>query len=127
VKSSYSYIGTAKMRAYYNVVGFDPRGTGTSSPVNCLDNAGLDDLLYGASPYALGSTQDIAFTRTTWSNFATACQEHTGAVLQYLDTVSAAKDMDVIRAALGQKKLDYLGYSYGTFWAPPTRHYSQPM
>ncbi len=115
VKSSYSYIGTATMRAYYNVVGFDPRGTGTSSPVNCLDNAGLDDLLYGDSPYALGSAQDIAFTRTTWSNFATACQQHTGAVLQYLDTVSAAKDMDVIRAALGQKKLDYLGYSYGTF------------
>src|SRR5690606_30900930 len=48
------------------------------------------------------------------AEFGQACLEHSGELLGHVDTVSAARDMDVLRAALGDPKLNYLGYSYGT-------------
>ena len=49
------------------------------------------------------------------ADFGAACLKNTGALLQHVDTVSAARDLDLLRAVLGDKKLNYLGYSYGTY------------
>src|SRR5699024_3518300 len=60
--------------------------------------------------------EEAAELSEQWSTrIAEACQEHSGDVLPYLDTYSAARDMDVLRAALDSDQLDYLGYSYGTY------------
>lgn len=115
VENSSDYLGTEKLRKNFNLVGFDPRGVGRSSSVKCLENSGYDEFLYGESGYPLGSEEDIQITRDVISDFASKCLENTGELLGYVDTVSAAKDMDVIRAVLGESKLNYLGYSYGTF------------
>jgi pimeloyl-ACP methyl ester carboxylesterase len=115
VRDSYDYIGTAALKAKYNMVGFDPRGTGQSSPIKCLDAAGTDQLLYEDTGLAVGSAQELASERAQIASFVAACKLNSGDVLGYVDTVSAARDLDVIRAALKQTKLDYLGFSYGTF------------
>jgi pimeloyl-ACP methyl ester carboxylesterase len=112
---SAEYLGTANLRGHYNMVGFDPRGVGSSEPkVKCFDPAETDVLLYGDNGFPLGSPQDLKATRAMLSKFASACVKNTGPAIAHLDTVSAAKDMDVIRAALGDSKINYLGYSYGS-------------
>src|SRR5476651_877698 len=99
----------------YDVIGFDPRGVGQSAPVTCFDDAATDQYFYGITPGPIGSDAWIAAERTEAASLATACDKGTGPVLGHIDTINAATDMDVIRSALGQTRLNFLGYSYGTF------------
>ena len=115
VRDSPEYVGTETLRESWNIVGFDPRGVGSSSAVECLTDSEYDDFLYGVTGYELGSEQDIAASEEATSEFAAKCQENTGPILGFVDTVSAAKDMDVLRAVFGQESLNFLGYSYGSF------------
>lgn len=109
-------LGTAKLRASYNLVGFDPRGVGQSEPrVTCLDSKQTNEFLYGESSFDLGSAADVADTRVSLKEFADACVKNTGPNIGNIDTVSAARDLDVIRSVIGQEKINYLGFSYGTF------------
>jgi len=107
-------VGSTELRKHYNVVGFDPRGVMRSAKVKCLNSSDTDHLLYDDFG-APGSDEEIANTRIEMKKFIAACKKNTGKVLGFVDTVSAAKDIDVIRSALGAKKLNYLGFSYGTF------------
>ncbi|MPY33842.1 alpha/beta hydrolase [Streptomyces adustus] len=96
----------------YDVVSFDPRGVGRSAPVTCGDG------LYGGSAGAQAGTgntlDDPQAVLGLLRKAAQACAQHSGPVLRHIGTVDAARDMDVIRQALGDKKLNYLGFSYGT-------------
>ena len=113
--NNYDNIGTQTLRDAFTLVSFDPRGVSRSAKVTCLDAKGTDHLLYDANDAEPGSAKDIKLMKVELAKFVDACKANTGEVLGYVDTVSAAKDMDVIRAALGDEKLNYLGYSYGTF------------
>lgn len=122
VRDSVTAIGTKALRANYNLVGFDPRGVQNSVPaVRCYvkdsntPSPQMDTFLYGDSGYPLGSKKDLAVTRLAIKSFDEACLKNTGPLLGHLDTVSTAKDLDVIRAVMGDAKLNYLGFSYGTF------------
>ncbi len=109
-------IGTAELRKQFNLVGFDPRGVGDSQPsIKCLDAKGTDELLYGDTGLELGSPADISETRRSMKAFIDSCIAGSGPGLGFIDTVSAAKDMDVLRALMGDSKLNYLGFSYGTY------------
>lgn len=107
-------LGTEKLRSHFNLVGFDPRGVGASSAIKCYDTKKTLDFFYNPSPYETGSAKDIEFSKKAITDFGAACLKNTGALLGHVDTSSAAKDMDIIRAVLGSKKLNYLGFSYGT-------------
>ncbi|GAA2301748.1 alpha/beta hydrolase [Nonomuraea roseoviolacea subsp. roseoviolacea] len=101
------------VRARFDIVGFDPRGVGESAPVDCLDDRRLDAFL------ALDATPDDAAERAALERgsreFAQGCAAHAGKLLRHVGTVDAARDMDALREALGDRKLTYLGKSYGTF------------
>ena len=114
VKESSQFLGTKKLRENFNLLGFDPRGVGKSSAVKCLTDSEYDKFLYGVTGFELGSDEDIAAARSAIKDFSQKCLDNTGDLLGHVDTVSAAKDMDLIRAVLGQQKLNFLGYSYGS-------------
>jgi pimeloyl-ACP methyl ester carboxylesterase len=120
VYDSVDFATSSRLQSSYDIVGFDPRGVGRSSAVSCYDDpAFLDRFNYGdgttdeAGP--VGSDAWIADLAASNAEFAAACLEFTGPLLQFVDTVSAARDLDLLRAVLGDEKLNYLGYSYGTF------------
>lgn len=95
----------------FDVLGFDPRGVGESSPVACLTDAERD--VSDAKTYTPDDA-GLAEMRADAKVFGEKCLENTGPVLGEVDTQSSARDMDVIRHVVGDEKLNYLGYSYGT-------------
>ncbi|MBV2352985.1 alpha/beta hydrolase [Streptomyces sp. J2-1] len=94
----------------YDVVGFDPRGVGHSSPVSCGD--GTEQAADALSPSADLGRPGAALDQLRAA--AEQCTLHSGPVLRHIGTVDAARDMDVIRQALGDRRLNYLGFSYGS-------------
>ncbi|MFB7666839.1 alpha/beta hydrolase [Kitasatospora sp. NPDC056138] len=101
------------LRAAYNLVGLDPRGVGRSSPVKCLDGPQMD--AYTAIDMTPDDQSQISALVTADKGFAAACQKQSGSFLGHVSTVESARDMDVLRALLGDDKLHFLGKSYGTF------------
>lgn len=97
----------------FDIVGFDPRGVARSAPIECFDDAQMDDYL-GADPSPDDAAEEAEID-TMLQDFADACEANAGDLLGHVSTVEVARDMDVLRGALGAEQLDYLGASYGTF------------
>ncbi|GAA2925623.1 MULTISPECIES: alpha/beta hydrolase [Streptomyces] len=93
----------------YDLIGFDPRGVGRSSPVSCDLEPEEENWL---RPYKEETfDKDVAWAR----DVANKCEEKAGDTLAHITTRNTARDMDLLRAILGEKKISYLGYSYGTY------------
>ena len=107
------FIVGAGVRQSYDVVGFDPRGVARSSPIDCVTDRDLDAFL-GSDPTPDDPAEQQQFAATARA-FAESCGRTAGPLLGHVSTVEAAKDMDILRAALGEEKLTYLGKSYGTY------------
>jgi pimeloyl-ACP methyl ester carboxylesterase len=101
------------VRANYDLIGFDPRGVKRSAPVTCLTDKERDEAR--VKVYTPETDAGLAVLLADNKTIAAKCAEQTGAVLGHIDTVSAAKDLDVLRAVLNDSKLNYMGFSYGTF------------
>jgi len=101
------------VRRRFDVVGFDPRGVGQSDPLQCLDDAETDALI-GADPTPDDASEVRAVSRQ-FQDMAAQCKAKGGKLLAHVGTDEAARDMDVLRAVLGDRRLNYLGKSYGTF------------
>jgi len=113
LSSAVSYVIGDPVLDAYDVVGFDPRGVGKSSAVECGPDEVVDEFL--TTDFPLASQADVEAARERLADFAAVCLEETGPLLGEVDTISAARDMDLIRAVLGDEQLSYLGFSYGTF------------
>ncbi|AXG80131.1 alpha/beta hydrolase [Streptomyces paludis] len=101
-----------KLRARYDLVSFDPRGVGRSAGIHCENDRQLD--AYFAQD---GSPATPAAEKTFvkgLADFAAACEKNSGKVLPYVGTTNAARDMELMRQVLGDKKMHYFGISYGT-------------
>lgn len=107
-------VGTALSDAY-DVIGFDPRGVGRSTAVACLDGTAMDAYLYDIPADQRGSDGWRAELTDRNDEFVAACEANSDGILQYITTDNSARDMDLLRAVLGDEQLNYLGYSYGTF------------
>jgi pimeloyl-ACP methyl ester carboxylesterase len=97
---------------HFDIVGFDPRGVGRSSPVKCFTDAD-EDATFGADPDPV-SQADFDATVALNQRMAQGCQAKYGDALRLFSTEQAARDMDAVRAAVGDQKITYLGYSYGS-------------
>ncbi len=116
IRDSLSYAVDSRLNDHYDVVGFDPRGVNKSSAVKCYnDPTEMDAFLFDIPPNPVASDAWIDDIEKSNAGFGAACLKYTGELLGYVDTVSAARDLDMLRAILGDSKLNYLGYSYGTF------------
>jgi pimeloyl-ACP methyl ester carboxylesterase len=103
-----------ELRGRFDIVGFDPRGILRSSPLRCYDT--FDQAMAGVPQFAFPLTAaEEREQRRTDQAFANACARHGGPILDHMSTADAARDMDLLRQALGDQKLTFLGYSYGSF------------
>ncbi|MFC7807727.1 alpha/beta hydrolase [Streptomyces olivaceus] len=110
----YAGIGyPEKVRAQYDMVAVDPRGVARSEPVECLDGREMDAFTRtDATPDDERETDELV---DAYKDFAEGCGKDAPKLLRHVSTVEAARDMDVLRAVLGDEKLNYVGASYGTF------------
>lgn len=113
VTSAVDYVIGDPVLDAFDIVGFDPRGVGQSSPIDCGSDEFVDEFF--TTDYPMASQADVEAARERVREFGETCLAETGALLGEVDTVSAARDMDLIRAVLGDDQLYYLGFSYGTF------------
>ncbi|OLF15833.1 alpha/beta hydrolase [Actinophytocola xanthii] len=93
----------------FDVVSFDPRGTNRSNPVVC--DADLVRTMPDANPEAGATLADV---RDYARALGASCREHTGALVDHVDSASVARDVDAVRTALGERRLSLYGRSYGT-------------
>ncbi|WP_426594149.1 alpha/beta hydrolase [Cellulomonas sp. McL0617] len=100
------------VQKHYDLVAFDPRGVQRSKPITCLDGPGTDKLLAFDPDYSTDA--GIQHVIDIYGEYGAACLKKTGPALAHVDTISAARDLDILRAALGDDQLHYLGFSYGT-------------
>lgn len=111
-----SYVASllsSSVTSQYDIIGFDPRSVGESSPVKCMSDAyAVRWLNIDTTPDSKSEQQELLDVA---SGIGAGCMERTPKITMHDSTVDAAKDLDIIRAALGEPKLDYLGFSYGTY------------
>ncbi|MCS4276261.1 pimeloyl-ACP methyl ester carboxylesterase [Mycetocola sp. BIGb0189] len=115
VKDSLDFAVDKTLQSRFDVIGFDPRGVGKSSPVKCLSDKDTDKFLFDTTQPRPGQDGWLEAARTQARDYGEACKKNTGAELEFITTVNSARDMDLIRSLVGDPKLNYLGYSYGTF------------
>ncbi|WP_405679063.1 alpha/beta hydrolase [Streptomyces sp. NBC_01511] len=97
----------------YDFVGFDPRGVGRSTPISCVDPQ--EFVKAPKADPVPDSEADKRAQRKLAAEYADGCKERGGWMLPHMTTPNTARDLDVLRAALGDKKLNYVGVSYGTY------------
>ncbi len=100
------------IRDHFDIVGFDPRGTGQSTPVDCFTDEELDAYV-ASDPDPDTPAEEDEFVDWTEA-FGEGCVERSGDLAGHVSTYEAARDMDVIRAVLEEETLTYFGASYGT-------------
>jgi pimeloyl-ACP methyl ester carboxylesterase len=109
----------AAFTARYDIITFDPRGFGYSTAVRCFptmaaESKFLGGVFFGALPvFPVGARQDAAWVRT-WARFDARCAQRNGSLLDHDTTADVARDMNLLREAVGAPALNYLGVSYGT-------------
>jgi len=107
-----SQVATEAVRDRHDVVGFDPRGVGRSDPLDCVDDDELSALF--AADGSPDNPAEIMQLDALGAALAVGCRERSGGLLPHIGTANVARDLDVLRAVLGDSTLTYLGKSYGT-------------
>ena len=105
-------IFSKALRDQYDIVGFDPRGVGSSTAVDCVSDVELGKYL--DSEFDLSTPEGKKAEKAQAEKFAKGCKDKSGDLLAHVGTESAARDLDVLRGLVGDKKLNYFGFSYGT-------------
>ncbi len=98
----------------FDVVAFDPRGVGQSEPaIDCRADQSTEGIYSTPVPTPLDIDVDAYVAKTR--GYVEQCLEENGEILEHVSTANVARDLDVLRAAVGDEQLSYLGFSYGTF------------
>ncbi|WP_149829035.1 alpha/beta hydrolase [Streptomyces tailanensis] len=103
----------AQVRARYDMVAVDPRGVAGSEPIRCLTGRQMDT--YTQTDLTPDDQGEETRLVAAYKRFAEGCGARSPKLLRHVSTVEAARDMDILRAVLGDEKLTYVGASYGTF------------
>ena len=110
--ASASAIVPEQLTERFDLVSFDPRGVGDSSPVKCLDDEAKDEQLTGdLSP---DTEEELQVAIEDQRELLEGCRTNAPELLEHMSTADVAADLDRIRAAVGDEQLSYVGFSYGT-------------
>jgi pimeloyl-ACP methyl ester carboxylesterase len=103
-----------ELRGRFDIVGFDPRGILRSTPLRCFGT--FDEALSILPPFAFPYPRaEVAEQKRDDEALGAACAGHGGAIRDHMSTADVARDMDLLRQALGDRTLNYLGFSYGSY------------
>ena len=105
----------AEVRARFDIVGMDPRGVGASTPVRCFADADAQQAFFADYNVLPIGRAELAAAARKAADFGARCQARVGWLLPHLSTANVARDLDQMRAAVGDRTLSYVGYSYGTY------------
>jgi pimeloyl-ACP methyl ester carboxylesterase len=103
------------VRARFDIVGFDPRGVGASTPVRCFASPEAQQEFFGRGPIIPVTRRQFRQAVADATELARRCKARAGWLLPHLSTANVARDLDMLRAAVGDARLSYVGYSYGTY------------
>ncbi|MFE6287812.1 alpha/beta hydrolase [Streptomyces sp. NPDC057877] len=103
-----------RLAGAYDLVGYEPRGVGTSAPLSCQDPGRFfkGPTQAPTHPSASYKRERVAQAKA----YARGCAQRTGSALRHYHSLNNARDLDVLRAALGERKLTFMGASYGTYF-----------
>ena len=108
------FLYTDEVRARFDLIGFDPRGIYRSTALQCFDSP--DEWGPWFIPIAFPITREEERMWIAADRFLTsACERRAGPIIDHMSTANVARDLDVLRAAVGDQKLTYAGYSYGSY------------
>lgn len=103
------------VRERYDLVGFDPRGVGLSDPALCFESAAAEaETLSGLVAFPVDRSEAKPFIRAN-ATLSAACAARAGDRIRHASTANVARDLELLRRAVGDEQLTYLGYSYGTY------------
>ncbi|WP_203919574.1 alpha/beta hydrolase [Rugosimonospora africana] len=108
-------IFNADVRARYDIVGFDPRGVGASTPVKCFATDAQAQAFWAGTPTFPITRDQERTVAATADEYRRQCEQRSGDLLRHVTTADVARDMDLLRAALGDTTLNYWGLSYGSY------------
>ncbi|MFS8100202.1 alpha/beta hydrolase [Lentzea alba] len=103
------FLGKSELAQVYDLIGFDPRGVGGSTALNCRAAPAI------AAPDSRPADGEFGKWAAEAREAEEACQKSSGGIRQFISTANTARDMDVVRVVLAEQKINYLGYSYGTY------------
>jgi pimeloyl-ACP methyl ester carboxylesterase len=107
----------AEVRERFDIISWDPRGVGDSTAVQCFDTKEAEQSFFAGIPFGffpVGEAQQRAWIRA-YARFGQLCEQRNGDLLEHVSTAETARDMDLLRQAVGEPRLNYLGVSYGSF------------
>ncbi|MET1255438.1 alpha/beta hydrolase [Aliikangiella maris] len=108
------FLFSPQVREKFDLIGFDPRGIGASNPLQCFTSAEEQEKAL-ASPAEPTEFEAILEKRKADKFFAKLCRKNGGDIFKHMSTADVARDMDLLRQALGEEKLNFVGYSYGSY------------
>jgi pimeloyl-ACP methyl ester carboxylesterase len=113
VRNDARNVLSADIQARFDIVGFDPRGVGESTPVRCFADAESQEQFFGSlAPFPV-TKPEIEQAADAAKILGRRCRRHNGELLDHLSTANVARDMDLLRQAVGDQQLTFAGYSYG--------------
>lgn len=98
----------------FDLVGFDPRGVGQSNPLRCFTTQEDADEVFGAQIPVPLTRAEISGTLASYRDYGRFCKNNAGSLLNHMSTKDVVRDLDTLRAAVGDQKLTFVGFSYGT-------------
>ena len=103
------------LRGRFDIVGFDPRGVGASDPLRCFKSQRALDRYFANVPFFPYEQPQFRPFFDTYDALGPKCLAQRSAVAAHMNTADVARDLDLLRAAVGDAQLTYLGFSYGSF------------
>jgi pimeloyl-ACP methyl ester carboxylesterase len=104
----------ATLRQRFDIITFDPRGFGLSTAVRCFPSTAAErQFLSGLPPFPVGARQESVWERT-WAEFDARCARHNAGLLDHDTTANVARDMNLLREAVGARLLNFVGLSYAS-------------
>jgi len=115
VRGAAQFFFTPEVRARFDIVGFDPRGVGQSDELFCFTSAAEQQAFWGDTAFVPVNLQQELRLIAKMADYTRLCGQREGSWLRFVSTIDVARDLDRLRAAVGDRGLTYVGFSYGSY------------